>query len=160
MRAFLADVFVLCSLLLLGACGTTSLESQTKLQDQRQARVYFLRDSAYLGVVNAPHIKVNGQDVGSIGNNSYFFVDRDPGMYTIALETPLAIGRFVVNVKLQSGATYYMKVSPRVESFFIGLAAGMVGQLIEASVSENSGGYSLVVVDEKSGAALLQQLKS
>jgi Protein of unknown function (DUF2846) len=160
MREFLSNAFVFGALLLLVACGTVSLESQNKAQDQRQARIYFLRDSAFLGMANAPYVKVNGQEVGHLGDNSSFFVDRDPGTYSIALEVPLSPGRFVVSVKVQAGATYYMKVSPRVESFVVGLASGMVGQIIEASVSENFGGYSLVPMDDKSGVALLQQLKS
>jgi outer membrane biogenesis lipoprotein LolB len=160
MRKIPANAFIFCALLLLAACATASLESQTKAQDQRQARIYFLRESTLLYVAGTPYIKINGQEVGRVANGSYFFVDRPPGTYTITLEQPLAPGRFAANVTVRPGAVYYVKVSPRVENFFIGVAAGMAGQVFEAIVSENSGPYSLTPLDEKAGVALLEQLKA
>jgi hypothetical protein len=62
-------------LVLVAACGTTAIESQTKTLDARQARLYFLRNTMTIGGVGA-EIKVNGQKVGALANSSYFFVDR------------------------------------------------------------------------------------
>jgi hypothetical protein len=62
-------------------------------------------------------------------------------------------------VTVRAGAVYYLKISPRAENYVIGLAAGMVGQLIEATVSENSGSYGLTPLEESAGVALLRQLK-
>jgi hypothetical protein len=162
-RGFLVKVlvrlFVACSLPLLAACATASLESQTKAQDRGLARIYFLRESTYLAMAVAPSLKVDGQEVGQVGNGSYFFVDRPPGTHTVTLETPMTPGRFAAEVKLRAGGIYYLRIAPRVESYLIGAAAGVVGLLIEASVSENSGAFSLLPIDERSGAALLAQLK-
>jgi len=159
MRKILANACVVCALPFLGACATASLESQTKTLDQREARIYFLRDSTLLYFGGTPNLKVNGQEVGRVANGSYFFVDRPPGTYTVTLETPLTPGRFAAEVKLRPGAIYYVQVSPRVENYVISVSAGLVGQLIEAAVVENSGAYGLTPLDEKAGAALLQKLK-
>jgi Protein of unknown function (DUF2846) len=154
-----ANAFVVCALLLLAACATASLESQTKMQDPRQARIYFLRESTLLYVAATPNIKVNGEEVGRVANGSYFFVDRPAGKYNITLEMPLTPGRFAADVTVRPGAVYYVKVSPRAEHWFIGAAAGLVGHVLEAAVSENSGPYSLTALDEKAGAEMLRQLK-
>jgi Protein of unknown function (DUF2846) len=143
----------------LAACATAPLESQTKQQDQRQARIYFLRESSLVFAAGAPNVKVDGQQVGTVANGSYFFVDRAPGPRTITLETPLVPGRFAANVTVRPGGVYYLKVSPRNEYLAAALLAGAVGQFVDAAVSENSGSYSLTPLEEKAGAALLAQLK-
>jgi len=151
--------YCLCALLLLAACATTSLESQTKPQDPRQARIYFLRESSFMFSAAAPNVKVDGQQVGTVANGSYFFVDRPPGPHTVTLETPLVPGRFAANVTVRPGRAYYLKVSPRTEYFVAGVVAGAVGQVLDAVISENSGSYSLTPLDENAGVALLAQLK-
>ena len=75
-------------LLPLAACSTTAMV-QTKTQDTRQARVYFLRSTVTIGGV--ADIKVDGQKVASLANNSFFFVDRDPGQYTISVRIRLRL---------------------------------------------------------------------
>jgi hypothetical protein len=155
----LIRLFVASGLPLLAACAAVSLESQTKTLDRGLARIYFLRESMYLAMAVAPSLKVDGQEVGQVGNGSYFFVDRPLGTHTITLETPMTPGRFAAEVNLRPGGVYYLRIAPRVESYLIGAAAGVVGLLVEASVSENSGAFSLLPIDERSGAALLAQLK-
>jgi Protein of unknown function (DUF2846) len=156
---FRHNAFVLCALLLLAACATASLESQIKAQDPRQARIYFLRESALVFAGGTPNITVNRQEVGRVANGSYFFVDRPPGTYKITVEQPLNPGRFAADVTVRPGAVYYVKVAPRTDHLFVGLVAGGAGQILEAVVSENSGPYSLTAIDEKTGTALLQQLR-
>src|SRR5262249_46564530 len=135
----LVVALLLCASALLTACATTPLESQSKVQDPRQARIYFLRESTFIYSGTSPYLKVNGQEVGNVAVGSYFFVDRPPGTYMVSLETPLSPGRFAANVTVRPGITYYLKVSPRMDHLAIGLAAGLVGTIIEASVQENSG---------------------
>jgi hypothetical protein len=160
MPKILAGLFVSCVLMLMAGCATASLESQSKVQDRRQARVYFLRESTLVySMGTAPVLKVNGQEVGQVANGSYFFVDRPPGTYTVTLETPLAPGRFKADVTLRAGATYYVKIAPRAEHLMIGLAVGMAGQIFEAVVAENSGPFSATTLDDRTGAAMLKELK-
>src|SRR5262249_37921160 len=93
MRSVVAGVIlaVLCSVL--ASCSTTSLESQTKAQSPRQARIQFLRDSHLIAMGDiAPEIQVNGEKVGTLANNSQFFIDRDPGTYKISVQAALSFG--------------------------------------------------------------------
>jgi hypothetical protein len=153
-RAFACFIFAL-----VGACATTEpLETQTKALDRGQARIYFLRESTLLYAAAAPDVMVNGQPVGRVGNASYFFVDRPPGTYKVTLEVPLSPGRYAADVTLRPGRVYYLKIAPRVENYLTTVAAGLVGQLIEASVLENSGGYSLTPLDEQAGQQMLREL--
>jgi Protein of unknown function (DUF2846) len=145
-------------LLPLAACSTTAIESQTKTQDTRQARVYFLRSTVTIGGV--ADIKVDGQKVASLANNSFFFVDRDPGQYTISVENPFETGRFSIPVALRSSSIYYVEVSQRPEFLIVNAAFGIVGGAIEqANAPDNSGRFKLTLMDQNAGATMLQRLK-
>lgn len=150
---------VLSLLLLFGACSTTAIESQSKMHDPRQARVYLLRSTLTIGGVGA-EIKVDGQKVGALANNSFFFIDRDPGQYTISVENPLETGRFSTTVQLRPSSIYYIEVSQRPEFLAVNAAFGIVGGAIEqANAPDNSGRFKLTLMEQNAGAAMLQQLK-
>jgi uncharacterized protein DUF2846 len=162
MHGSLARVIVIGICLLLAACSTTALESQTKAQGARQARVYFLRGNSLLSMGGiAPEIKINGQKVGTLANSSYFLVDRDPGPYKISVETALEIGRFSVDVTLRPGSVSYIEVAPRPGNIMATAVGGLAGGLIDAAASDNgnSGRFSVALMDEMAGVALLQRLK-
>jgi hypothetical protein len=147
------------ALLLLAACSTTALESQSKVQDARQARVYFLRSTMTLGGV-AAEIKVDDRKVGTLANNSSFFIDRAPGQYKLSVETPMETGRFSTVVQLRPSSTYYVALEQRPEFIAGMMVVGVVaGHIEQANAPENSGRFKLVVMEENAGAALLQQLK-
>jgi hypothetical protein len=159
MQSILRRALVLSAYLSLAACATTALESQTKQHDPRQARIYILRESNFVFSGGAPNVIFDGQQVGTVGNGSYFFVDRAPGPHTITLETPLTPGRFTVKVTTRAGGVHYLKVAPRQEYLMVGLAFGAIGEFVDAAVSENSGSYTLAPLDERAGAAMLAELK-
>ena len=157
-RVFSA-AFACVTLALLAACATATLETQNQAHDPRQARIYFLRESSLLYVAGAPTVRVNGQEVGRVGSGSYFFVDRPPGQYAVVLDTPLAPGRFAATVTVKAAGTYYLKVAPRAEHWFIGAAVGVAGQVLKASIQE-SGAYSITAMDPRTGATVLAEMKS
>ena len=162
MRTIFAGVIlaVLCSVL--ASCSTTSLESQTKAQNPRQARIHFLRDShlAAMGDI-APEIQVNGEKVGTLANNSQFFIDRDPGTYKISVQGALSIGGSSTEVTLRPGGVAYVEIAPRA-AFILGSAVGgAVGGVIATSgqPSSGSGRFGITALDEKAGRELLQRIK-
>jgi len=153
-----AVVFGIC--LLLAACSTTSLESQIKTQEARQGRIYFLRGNSLLAIGGfTPEIQINGQKVGNLANNSSFFIDRDPGSYKVSTETTLDFGRYSVDVVLRPGGVAYVELAPHAGHIIASAIGGVAGGLIAASTSNNSGRFTLAVLDEKAGAAMLQRLK-
>jgi hypothetical protein len=58
-------------------------------------------------------IKVNGDVVGKIAPDSYFFIDRKPGTYTLRIEPPFDFTYFEADVQVAAGATYYYSVNSR-----------------------------------------------
>ena len=148
---------VLSLLAALAACSTTALETQTRQHDPRQARVYFLRSTMTIG--GLAEIRVDDQKVADLANNSFFFVDRDPGQHTIAVKSTLETGRFKTTVQLRPGI-HYVEISQRGEFLAVNAAFGVVGGIIEeANAPENSGRFKLTVMEQSAGAAMLQQLK-
>ena len=162
MRSVVAGVIlaVLCSVL--ASCSTTSLESQTKAQSPRQARIQFLRDSHLIAMGDiAPEIQVNGEKVGTLANNSQFFIDRDPGTYKISVQAALSFGGSSTTVTLRPGGVAYVEIAPRTAYIMGSAMGGAVGGLIAASgePSSGSGRFGITVLDEKAGRELLQRIK-
>jgi hypothetical protein len=96
---------------LAGCSGVTSaVESQSKSRDARLARMYFMRAKSVMGDMGATggesDVRVDGKLVGTLINNSYFFVDRPPGKYILSLEMKRS-SAFETDVQLDAGGTYY-----------------------------------------------------
>jgi hypothetical protein len=169
MRSVFAVGILALLCLVLASCSTTSLESQTKTQGVRQARIQFLRDSHLLAMGDiAPEIQVNGEKVGTLANNSQFFIDRDPGTYKISVQGVLSFGGSSTQVTLRPGGVAYVEIAPRA-AYIMGSAVGMgVGGLVGGAVggsiadgdsSSGSGRFGIAVLDEKAGRELLQRIK-
>jgi hypothetical protein len=94
-----------------------------------------------------------------LANNSYFFIDRAPGSYKVSTATTLAFGSYSADVVLLPGGVAYVELAPRAGAIMGSAIGGAAGGLIAASTSNNSGRFSLAVLDAKVGAAMLQQLK-
>ena len=56
-------------------------------------------------------VKVDGQVVGKIAPDSYFFVDRQPGSYTLKVEPPFDWTYFETDVQVAAGSTYYYAIN-------------------------------------------------
>jgi uncharacterized protein DUF2846 len=162
MQSWLARTIVVGVCLLLAACSTTALESQTKAQNTRQARIYFLRGSSLLAMGDiAPEIQVNGEKVGTLANKSQFFIDRDPGTYKISVQGALSIAGSSTEVMLRPGGVAYVEIAPRA-AFILGSAVGgAMGGVIATSgqPSSGSGRFGITALDEKAGRELLQRIK-
>ena len=109
-RAFIAALMGL----VLAACATvstTTLESQSKQRDPRLARLYFIWPRSLMMKTGTLDIKVDGEVVGKIAPDSYFFIDRKPGTYTLGIEPPLDFTYFAADVQVMAGGTYYYSVN-------------------------------------------------
>jgi hypothetical protein len=151
---------VLGAALVLSSCASTeAVESQSKPQDRRQARIYFLRESTMVAVIAAPTIRINGKEVGSLSTGSFFFVDRPAGRYEISVEQPLAPGRFVADVTVAPGVAHYYEVGPNPRrGVALPSLAGNVGTVLPAR--EESGYFQINAVDQVQGPQLIAKLKS
>ena len=70
------------------------------------ATVYFYRTRYSPGAVVGVEIKDNGIDLGALPDGTYFVYHATPGQHTFTVTTDTTANQ---NVKLQGGATYYVK---------------------------------------------------
>jgi hypothetical protein len=129
-------------------------------QDNRPARLYFVRHSTLVGIINSPEIKIDGRSVGSISTGSYIFVERPPGRHTIVVSHWADFGQFVADVHVNGGESYYYEIAIATRGgggVLLPSLAGEVGRPMKARV--DSGSYRLNVLDPKAGAASVLKLK-
>jgi Protein of unknown function (DUF2846) len=154
--------------LALAACttvSTTTPESQSKQRDPRLARLYFIWPRSMMFKTGTLDIKVNGRVVGKIAPDSYFFIDRQPGTYTLRVEPPFDFTYFEADVQIGAGGTYYYSVNSRGAT--VGPLAGggfvrlnptpMTGAPMEAK-SGTLATYKLRAMDAAAAAAAMKDL--
>jgi hypothetical protein len=97
-------------------------------------------------------IKINGEVVGKIAPDSYFFVDRKPGTYTLKIEPPFDFSYFEADVQVAAGATYYYSVNSR--SATVGPLAG--GGVVTMNPTPTTG----APIEPKSGTMATYRLRA
>jgi hypothetical protein len=157
----------LCLAFVLAGCATPALtvsESQNKVRDSREARLYFIRPKTNTAMAVAPDVKINNQVVGAIPNGSYFFVDRPAGQYTIAIEQQIDFGRFEADIQIASGQTYYFEILSKPS--YIPTGGGGVIVMQPRSVGTEAvkqrslgGSFRLNTLDAVVAAAEMEKLK-
>jgi hypothetical protein len=113
----------------LAACATvssTSVESQSKQRDPRLARLYFIWPLGPMFRTSTIDIKIDGQVVGKIAPDSYFFVDRPPGTYTLKVEPPFDWVYFETDTQVTAGGTYYYAINVKTAAIPV-TGGGVVG---------------------------------
>jgi hypothetical protein len=107
----LAAIFIVCGLAACATVSTIPMESQGQQRDARQARLYFIWPRSAMFRTATFDIKVDGKVVGKIAPDSYFFVDRPPGIYTLKVEPPFDWVYFETDVQVAAGGTYYYAIN-------------------------------------------------
>jgi len=125
-------------LLLTTACTSmqTGPQYSPSVPSAKVATVYFYRTPYSPGAVVEADIKDNGIDLGALPDGTYFVYHAPPGQHTFTVTTDTTATQ---NVKLQGGATYYVK-------------AGVVS-------SQHLFRPSLDIVFDVQGQAAIQSLK-
>jgi hypothetical protein len=165
MGAYRAVMVCLLSVALV-ACATVSTttpESQSKQHDPHQARLYFIWPRSMMLKTSTLDIKVNGEVVGKIAPDSYFFIDRKPGTYTLGVEPPLDFTYFEADVQVAAGRTYYYSINARTVAgvsggvFFMMTPIPITGHPIEAK-SGSLATYTLRALDAAAAIAAMRDL--
>jgi hypothetical protein len=113
-RAAIAGLLTV-ALVACASVPTTTPESQSK------QRLYFIWPRGWTMKTGTLDIKVNDEVAGKIAPDSYFFVDRKPGTYTLRVEPPFDFSYFEADVQVAAGGTYYYSINSR------GAAVALVG---------------------------------
>lgn len=71
-------------------------------------RIYFFRDSAFGGAAIQPEIRLNEQVVGRSIPGGFFYVDENPGSYTVSTTTET---KKTITFALRAGDTKYVRTS-------------------------------------------------
>jgi hypothetical protein len=124
----IAVLIIVCGLAGCASVSTSPMESQSKPRDARVARLYFIWPRSAMLRTGTFDIKVDGQVVGKIAPDSYFFIDRPPGTYTLKVEPPFDWVYFETDVKVTAGGTSYyaINVKPLAVPIVGGGAIGVV----------------------------------
>ena len=108
-RAVLYSLGLISSLVLV-ACATGPKYSEMKASirdlEPGAGRIYFYRTSVY-GAAYSAEIKLNGTPVGSAVSKGFFYVDRKPGSYQVAVGSQVN----AINLTLNAGQTLYVRTS-------------------------------------------------
>jgi hypothetical protein len=155
LKSVVLATLAVCALFLAGFPTTSPVA-----QDSRPARLYFIRHSTFVGIINSPEIKIDGRSVGSISTGSYILVERPPGRHTIIVSHWADFGQFVADVHVNGGESYYYEIAIATRGgggVLLSSLAGEVGRPMKARV--DSGSYRLNVLDPRVGVASVSKLK-
>lgn len=155
--------------LLAGCVGTSAIESQSKLRDGRQARLYFLREKGIVGALGgmtkSADVKVDGRTVGTVNTGSYIFVDRPPGPHVLALDNGVSMA-FETDIEVEAGRDYFLNIGPSPNGppgqvLLNHAFAGGSGQPMRprSGLSHLMSGATFYLLDPAAGAAALKELK-
>jgi len=134
--------------LILSACGTTGPVNLSQLNEPipaGKARVVITRDSSFLYIAATVNVRANGVKIASLGRGGSVLHEISKGKNILSVSTPTASGQFVVSFDAKEGQTYNFGISPRGGALLSGSLWGMAGDAINASISEQSGYFKIVL---------------
>jgi len=122
--------------------GTALLTSSLALAQEAKkaipagkARLTFTRVSTILYSGVPTTIKVNGQEVASVWNNSTAAVDIAPGPSAVNASGWSYPGSWTLNLNAKAGQNYNIEIAPRGGSVGTAVMFGAIGGAIEASAN-------------------------
>ena len=143
MKQILLSLF---ATVLLTACGTTGPVNLSKLNEPipaGKARITVERDNSLLYLAAAVDVRSNGTKIASLGRGGSVVHDIPKGKNVLSVSTPTATGQYVLNFDAKAGELYEFVISPRGSNIMGGYGMGMLGDAINASVSEQSGYFQI-----------------
>ena len=122
---------IICFLLfvLLG-CATTNLcsvgfdDSPKGKPNEERATIYFIRDNVSPTMMN-PGIFVDGNKVGELPNNSFFWAYARPGKKLIETEWPWLAGATndTIQISVEPNRTYYLMLKQTGRPSYLGITS-------------------------------------
>jgi len=141
-----AMALILAVLPALGGCGSDGKETAALALTpvpSGKARISIHREDTIIYAGCPAAVKANGADVASIASGGKALFDVPAGDLVLAASCWTYPGDFAIRFKAEPGRTYAFALGPRQEGIATGLLLGVVGTAIQASISENTGAFSL-----------------
>ena len=146
----LVNKLIIClGVLFLSSCASTSNFNQKvydiKTINPENVRLIFNRTyTLFYGGVDA-RIVINGKIITKLSRGSSFYYDLPAGRTNISVYGFMDPGKFSLDLNLIKSKIYEFKVSPRSDSFLPIVAFGLLGQLADTSINEQSGLFQISV---------------
>ena len=145
----------------LSACAATgpgylSVKSNIPQLASGKARLYFMRDTGFMGSGSNARIQVNGIDKPDLAMGGFFYTDEDPGNIFIMVDGgQYSPGDAKLTLKAEEGQTYYFFVEPNTGNIMTGALFGILG-----SAARGDGIYKFYQIPEKMALEKLKTKKS
>ena len=101
------SITLLSILLLLASCSATGPVFKQAPSNENAATVYFYREYAFAGSVFSVDVSVDGKDVISLSNESYFPYQAKPGVLDIKAKGGIMERR--LSLKVEPGKHYFVR---------------------------------------------------
>ena len=120
------------SVMFTAGCGgskTTFSLSEIGIAEGK-GRICMYRPSSLVAMTTSPNVKLDGEVIGKAKNGKFFYIDKEPGEYTISTDA-LLLAKESLNVTLESGQTIYVEMKAK-----MGAVQGSIPPIL---VSEGEG---------------------
>ena len=141
--SFIGTVLAACSS---SGTGSTKYISLNNSSNSNSARIIFERPSSMFMMLATARIYINGAEVAGLGNGETTSHEIAPGQIIVSVDQALAFGRFQVGFKIDPGQTARFRVVGNARNVMMGSILGAVGSAADVTVNENSGPFSLELI--------------
>ena len=148
-KKFINKLIICLGILFLSSCASTSNITPTvydkKTINPENVRLIFNRTNTFFYGGVDTRIEINGNVVTKLSRGSSFYYDLPAGRTNISVYGFMDPGKFSLDLNLIKSKIYEFTVSPRTDSFLPVVAFGLLGQLADTSINEQSGLFQISV---------------
>ena len=132
-----------------GGPGPETAALAAKPLAKSETRLKIARPELLYGMAVDVRVKVDGREIGSLGNGDVKIVDLPAGVHQVVVDHWSHPNVFKLDLQAKPGMVYELEISPREEAAVAGLMFGLAGTLAEAAANENGGGWQVRMVGQK-----------
>ena len=143
MKKLLSSLFTVVFLTACGTTGPVDVSALNKPVPEDKARIVITRNTNMMYLAATVHVRANGEKIASLGRGGSVVHEIPQGRNTLSVSTPTAPGQFALTFNADPQKTYNFEVSPRSGNVMGGYGLGILGDAIQASVSEQSGYFQI-----------------
>jgi len=117
-----------------------------------QARIFFFRESHFVGLAATARLRLDGITVGWLDNGTAVFVDHPAGEVELSVDSAGQFGHDGFKMTLVAGQEYFVPVAAQASPMFTSGAAGYLLGNLNADVHQYCGGGWCAALIEKDAA--------
>ena len=125
------------------------LHNLNKSIEPGHSRLTIKRAKKMLYLALKANVHVNGLSLVKLPNGKATIYDVKSGQTTISVSAFMMPGRWTITFDSEPGSNYFIEITPRGESFFWGAGFGIIGLAVDSTVSEDSGGFKMNIINQK-----------